>query len=130
MKWKKFSSKKLSSVTTTDNSSANDKSPIGILQDEKAAHMIKMKKMENEMEEVFKQKVEEKRKKLIDSEADLARRHEAMKKKLENEYHLLEERKKKFEQEKMDFEREQEKVREDMKKNEQNTRTLGRRKKW
>merc|ERR1719354_646822 len=61
MKWKKFSSKKLSSVTTTDNSSANDKSPIGILQDEKAAHMIKMKKMENEMEEVFKQKVEEKK---------------------------------------------------------------------
>merc|ERR1719320_765785 len=39
----------------------------------------------------------------------LARRHE-VKKKLENEYHLLEERKKKFEQEKMDFEREQEKV--------------------
>ena len=28
--------------------------------------------MENEMEEVFKQKVEEKRKKLIDSEADVS----------------------------------------------------------
>jgi len=128
--YENFRSKKLSSVTTTDTSSANDKSPIGILQDEKAAHMIKMRKMENEMEDVFRQKVDEKRKKLIDSEADLARRHEAMKKKLENEYHLLEERRKKFEQDKMEFEREQEKVREEMKKNEQNTRTLGRRKKW
>jgi len=104
--YENFRTKKLSSVTTcNETNAANNKSPIGILADEKAAHMVKMRKMENEMEEVFRQKVDEKRKKLVDSEADLARRHEAMKKKLENEYHLLEERKRKFEQEKQEFER-------------------------
>ena len=41
------------------------------MEEEKREHMQKMKKMELEMEEVFKMKVQEKRQKLQDSEADV-----------------------------------------------------------
>ena len=39
--------------------------------EEKREHTIKMKKMEQEMEEVFKMKVQEKKQKLLDSETDV-----------------------------------------------------------
>lgn len=42
------------------------------MEEEKSEHVIKMKKMEKEMEEVFKMKVAEKRQKLKDSEADVS----------------------------------------------------------
>ena len=41
------------------------------MEEEKREHMQKMKKMEQEMEEVFKMKVQEKKQKLQDSEADV-----------------------------------------------------------
>ena len=41
------------------------------MEEEKREHMLKMKKMEQEMEEVFKMKVQEKKQKLQDSEADV-----------------------------------------------------------
>lgn len=41
------------------------------MEEEKKEHMQKMKKMELEMEEVFKMKVQEKKQKLRDSEADV-----------------------------------------------------------
>ena len=43
------------------------------MEEEKREHMQKMKKMEQEMEEVFKMKVQEKKQKLHDSEADVSR---------------------------------------------------------
>jgi len=42
------------------------------MEEEKREHMQKMKKMEQEMEEVFKMKVQEKKQKLHDSEADVS----------------------------------------------------------
>ena len=42
------------------------------MEDEKTDHMAKMKKMELEMEEVFRQKVQEKKQKLMDSENDVS----------------------------------------------------------
>lgn len=125
--YENFRTKKLSSVTATDGPS-NAKSPLAQMEDEKAEHMQKMKKMEQEMEEVFRQKVQEKKQKLQDSEADLARRHEMMKKKLESEYQLLEEKQRQFEREKTEFEQQQQRLMEEKKS--ENTRTLGRRKKW
>jgi len=114
--YENFRTKKLSSVTTTDGSSkVPSKSPLAQMEDEKAEHMQKMKKMEQEMEEVFRQKVQEKKQKLIDSEADLTRRHETMKKKLEGEYAQLEESRRQFEKEKADFEALQARLAEDKK---------------
>lgn len=115
--YENFRNKKLSSVTSTDSSSKS-KSPLAQMEDEKAEHMQKMKKMEQEMEEVFRQKVQEKKQKLMDSEADLARRHEMMKKKLENEYAMLEEKQRQFEREKADFEQQQLRMLENEKKSE------------
>jgi len=112
--YENFRTKKLSSVTATDGPS-NAKSPLAQMEDEKAEHMQKMKKMEQEMEEVFRQKVQEKKQKLQDSEADLARRHEMMKKKLESEYQLLEEKQRQFEREKTEFEQQQQRLMEEKK---------------
>lgn len=42
------------------------------MEEEKTEHMKKMKKMETEMEEVFRMKVQEKKQKLQDSEADVS----------------------------------------------------------
>jgi len=42
------------------------------MEEEKREHMQKMKKMELEMEDVFKMKVQEKKQKLQDSEADVS----------------------------------------------------------
>ena len=45
--------------------------PLAQFEVEKREHEIKMKKMENEMEEVFEMKVQEKLQKLKDIEADV-----------------------------------------------------------
>ena len=45
------------------------------MEEEKREHMQKMKKMEQEMEEVFRMKVQEKKQKLQDSEADVSGRY-------------------------------------------------------
>ena len=47
------------------------RSPLSQMEEEKREHTIKMKKMEQEMEEVFKMKVQEKKQKLLDSETDV-----------------------------------------------------------
>ncbi|XP_076817425.1 septin-7-like isoform X1 [Clavelina lepadiformis] len=104
--YENYRSKKLSSVTTTQvdgRTKSQTKSPLAQMEEEKTEHMKKMKKMEMEMEEVFKMKVQEKKQKLQDSESDLSRRHEAMKKKLEAEYAALDEKQRHFEKEKADF---------------------------
>ena len=48
------------------------RSPLAQMEEEKTEHMKKMKKMEMEMEEVFKMKVQEKKQKLQDSESDVS----------------------------------------------------------
>ncbi|KAF3833505.1 hypothetical protein F7725_024709 [Dissostichus mawsoni] len=71
--YENYRSRKLAAVT----------SPLAQMEEERRDHVSKMKKMEQEMEQVFEMKVKEKLMKLRDSEAELQRRHEQMKKNLE-----------------------------------------------
>lgn len=72
--YENYRSKKLSLVTNTTPGAPKPptKSPLAQMEEEKSDHVQKMKKMEKEMEEVFKMKVQEKKQKLKDSEADVS----------------------------------------------------------
>eukprot|EP00061_Rhincodon_typus_P015558 g43298.t1 len=82
-------------------------SPLAQMEEERREHVAKMKKMEMEMEQVFEMKVKEKIQKLKDSEAELQRRHEQMKKNLEAQHKELEEKRRQFEDEKQNWEAQQ-----------------------
>ncbi|XP_012272062.1 septin-7 isoform X2 [Orussus abietinus] len=82
----------------------SNKNPLAQLEEEKREHDNKMKKMENEMEQVFEMKVREKKQKIKDSEADLQRRHEHMRRSLEQQVRELEEKRRAFESEKTAWE--------------------------
>ncbi|NP_957455.1 septin 7a [Danio rerio] len=71
-------------------------SPLAQMEEERRDHVAKMKKMEMEMEQVFEMKVKEKIQKLKDSEGELQRRHEQMKKNLEAQHKELEEKRRQF----------------------------------
>lgn len=107
------------------------------MEEERRDHVSKMKKMEQEMEQVFEMKVKEKLQKLRDSEAEvnacffyvfislcsfvnawlssdctsvslqLQRRHEQMKKNLEAQHRELEEKRRQHEEEKAGWETQQ-----------------------
>uniref|UniRef100_A0AAY5ESM1 Septin n=1 Tax=Electrophorus electricus TaxID=8005 RepID=A0AAY5ESM1_ELEEL len=81
--------------------------PLAQMEEERREHVMKMKKMESEMEQVFEMKVKEKKQKLKDSEAELERRHEQMKRNLEAQYKELEEKRRQFEEEKVNWEAQQ-----------------------
>ncbi|KAF8786147.1 Protein peanut like protein [Argiope bruennichi] len=81
-----------------------NKNPLDQLEEEKKEHENKMKRMEQEMEQVFELKVKEKRQKLKDSEQDLQRRHEQIRLSLAKQAQELEEMRKAFEKEKKEFE--------------------------
>ncbi|XP_030588375.1 septin-7-like isoform X7 [Archocentrus centrarchus] len=83
------------------------RSPLAQMEEERREHVMKMKKMEAEMEQVFEMKVKEKKQKLKDSEAELERRHEQMKRNLEAQYKELEEKRRVFEEEKANWEAQQ-----------------------
>uniref|UniRef100_A0A3B3UN34 Septin n=1 Tax=Poecilia latipinna TaxID=48699 RepID=A0A3B3UN34_9TELE len=74
-------------------------SPLAQMEEERREHVAKMKKMEQEMEQVFDMKVKEKIQKLQDSEVELQKRHEQMKKNLQAQYKELEEKRRQFEEE-------------------------------
>ena len=93
-------------ASTDYDSSIADKNPIEQIEDEKRNHKERMQQMEKEMEQVFQLKVQEKRKRLKDSELELQRRHEQMKKKMEDEWDTLDKRRVNFEQEKKRWEEE------------------------
>lgn len=100
--------RKLAGAFTGDSKTKNfTKSPILQMEEEKKEHTVKMKKMEQEMEQVFEMKVKEKKQKLKDSEADLQRRHEQMKKSLEQQAKEMEEKIRAFDLEKVAWDEEQ-----------------------
>ncbi|XP_008410097.1 septin-7-like [Poecilia reticulata] len=110
--YENYRSKKLAAVTCNgvDTSKAKGqltKSPLAQMEEERREHVMKMKKMEAEMEQVFEMKVKEKKQKLKDSEAELERRHEQMKRNLEAQYKELEEKRRVFEDEKANWEAQQ-----------------------
>ncbi|KAM6900055.1 septin-7-like [Xenentodon cancila] len=74
------------------------------MEEERQDHVTKMMKMEQEMEQVFEMKVKEKLQKLRDSEAELQRRHEQMRKNLEVQHKELEEKRRQHEEEKASWE--------------------------
>lgn len=79
------------------------KNPLAQMEEEKKEHDLKMKKMEQDMAQVFESKVREKVQKLQDSEAELTKRHEQTQKALEQQRVELEERRAAFLQEKAAF---------------------------
>ncbi|CAG5958350.1 unnamed protein product [Menidia menidia] len=110
--YENYRSKKLAAVTcngvdTSKTKGQLTKSPLAQMEEERREHVMKMKKMEAEMEQVFEMKVKEKRQKLKDSEAELERRHEQMKRNLEAQYKELEEKRRVFEDEKANWEAQQ-----------------------
>ncbi|KAF3854241.1 hypothetical protein F7725_022296 [Dissostichus mawsoni] len=110
--YENYRSKKLAAVTcngvdTTKTKGQLTKSPLAQMEEERREHVMKMKKMEAEMEQVFEMKVKEKKQKLKDSEAELERRHEQMKRNLEAQYKELEEKKRVFDDEKLHWEAQQ-----------------------
>ncbi|XP_073994313.1 septin 7-like protein pnut isoform X2 [Rhodnius prolixus] len=92
------------SQTMINNTFMTVWNPLAQMEEEKREHVLKMKKMETEMEQVFEMKVKEKKQKLKDSEADLQRRHETMRKTLETQIKELEEKRKALEAEKASWE--------------------------
>ncbi|CAI8016184.1 Septin-7 [Geodia barretti] len=80
--------------------------PMAQFDVEKREHEMKMKKMEQEMEEVFEMKVQEKLQKLRDIEADLNRRKEQMSLALKQQQQELQTKRKQFDEDKRLFEEE------------------------
>ncbi|XP_044049196.1 septin-7-like isoform X3 [Siniperca chuatsi] len=111
--YENYRSKKLAAVTCNGVDTSKTKgqltnrSPLAQMEEERREHVMKMKKMEAEMEQVFEMKVKEKKQKLKDSEAELERRHEQMKRNLEAQYKELEEKRRVFEDEKANWEAQQ-----------------------
>ncbi|KAG9352631.1 hypothetical protein JZ751_021045, partial [Albula glossodonta] len=74
--YENYRSKKLAAVTcngvdATKAKGQLTKSPLAQMEEERREHVMKMKKMETEMEQVFEMKVKEKKQKLKDSEAEV-----------------------------------------------------------
>ncbi|GAB6027739.1 Septin-7, variant 2 [Chamberlinius hualienensis] len=82
----------------------SNKNPLAQMEEERHEHENKMKKMEQDMEQVFEMKVKEKKQKLKDSEIDLQRRHEQMKKNLDQQQKDMDDKRKAFEKEKSNWE--------------------------
>ncbi|XP_074616166.1 septin-7-like isoform X2 [Acropora palmata] len=82
------------------------RSPLEQLEAEKEERELKLKKMQQDMEQVFELKVKEKKKKLKDSEAELSKKNEQMWKQLDQQNKELEEKRKQFEKEKAQYEEE------------------------
>lgn len=107
--YENYRSRKLAAVTCNNGDTSQSrghltKSPLAQMEEERRDHVTKMKKMEQEMEHVFEMKVKEKLQKLRDSEAELQRRHEQMKKNLEAQHRELEEKRRQLEEEKASWE--------------------------
>ncbi|XP_065189333.1 septin-7-like [Sycon ciliatum] len=102
-------SKLASTASTSSKGVAGEQNPLSQLEEEKKEHTKKMKMMQSEMETVFEMKVNEKKHKLKDMEADLERRKEAMGTKLQKEEQELDERQEQLEADRAEFEAQQRK---------------------
>jgi len=112
--YENFRYKKLANVSVTDGKvkdgskvapgKKSPSDPLSQMNDERKEHNQKMKKMEAEMEQVFEMKVKEKMQKLKDSETDLSKRAEQMKKSLEAQEADLEQKRREFMAEKSQWE--------------------------
>lgn len=102
--YENYRCRKLASVTDGKPMRISNKNPLAQMEEERKEHEIKMKKMEQELEQVFEIKVKEKMQKLRESESDLQKRHEQMKRNNEAQRRELDERWKDFDADKFSFE--------------------------
>uniref|UniRef100_H2LXV0 Septin n=1 Tax=Oryzias latipes TaxID=8090 RepID=H2LXV0_ORYLA len=84
-------------LTKTDTS--DGMSPLAQMEEERQENMGRIKKMEQEMENVFEMKVKEKLQKLRDSEAELQKRHDQMNRSILAQHRDLEEKRRQLEEE-------------------------------
>uniref|UniRef100_A0A3B3QFF3 Septin n=1 Tax=Paramormyrops kingsleyae TaxID=1676925 RepID=A0A3B3QFF3_9TELE len=108
--YENYRTKKLAALTCNGVGGANakeelNKCPLAHMEAERNEHVLRLKKMESEMQQVFEMKVREKKQKLKDSELELERHHAQMKKSLVTQYQELEEKRQQFEQEKQAWQR-------------------------
>uniref|UniRef100_A0A3B3QCD4 Septin n=1 Tax=Paramormyrops kingsleyae TaxID=1676925 RepID=A0A3B3QCD4_9TELE len=105
--YENYRTKKLAALTCNGVGGANAKEecPLAHMEAERNEHVLRLKKMESEMQQVFEMKVREKKQKLKDSELELERHHAQMKKSLVTQYQELEEKRQQFEQEKQAWQR-------------------------
>eukprot|EP00118_Oscarella_pearsei_P007265 m.34940 g.34940 ORF g.34940 m.34940 type:complete len:431 (+) comp32036_c0_seq1:73-1365(+) len=96
-------------ISPSEKHALPSRNPMAQIDFEKQEHEAKMRKMEEEMEQVFAQKVMEKQQKLKESEADLKRRHEQMMASLDKQQRELDEKRRQFEQDRADFDGQQRK---------------------
>lgn len=82
---------------TQDDSVFKEFDPILKQEEEKKLHEAKLSNLENQMKQIFQQKVSREEKKLQETEADLFSKHKEMRDKLLKQIKMLEERKKELE---------------------------------
>jgi septin 7 len=80
-----------------DNSVFKEFDPILKQEEEKKLHELKLSNLENQMKQIFQQKVSREEKKLQETEADLFNKHKEMRDKLLKQIKMLEEKKKDLE---------------------------------
>lgn len=87
---------------TQDDSVFKEFDPILKQEEEKKLHEAKLLNLENQMKQIFQQKVSREEKKLQETEADLFSKHKEMRDKLLKQIKMLEEKKKELESNKND----------------------------
>merc|ERR1712048_1016212 len=100
--YENFRCNKLSQLTGGESTITSDTlnvNPLEQIEKERNDQEKKLKKMEQEMEQVFEMKVKEKKKKLKDSEAEFTSKYEQTMKALEQTRSELDEKRIKFERE-------------------------------
>uniref|UniRef100_A0A8C7XGC0 Septin n=1 Tax=Oryzias sinensis TaxID=183150 RepID=A0A8C7XGC0_9TELE len=101
--YENFRSGKLAAVTCNGMENKHNgqltKSPLAQMEEERQENMGRIKKMEQEMENVFEMKVKEKLQKLRDSEAELQKRHDQMNRSILAQHRDLEEKRRQLEEE-------------------------------
>ncbi|XP_066963312.1 septin-7 isoform X9 [Macrobrachium rosenbergii] len=103
--YENYRCRKLGGITGNDGKlKMSNRNPLAQMEEEKAEHTSRMKKMEAEMEQVFEMKVKEKMAKLNELEADLQKRNESVRKKLESDVAELDEERERFERDKKAWE--------------------------
>eukprot|EP00090_Calanus_glacialis_P024427 TRINITY_DN37948_c0_g1_i9.p1 TRINITY_DN37948_c0_g1~~TRINITY_DN37948_c0_g1_i9.p1 ORF type:complete len:683 (-),score=230.28 TRINITY_DN37948_c0_g1_i9:149-2197(-) len=98
--YEKYRCTKLTELAISNEGAMLNKNPLAVIEDEKNGHQEKLRKMTNDMEDVFKRKVEEKQEKMNKVEREDMERLEKEKKHLEEEKIRLASKKEELESDK------------------------------
>merc|ERR1719228_2051047 len=98
--YEKYRCTKLTALALSNEGVMLNKNPLAVIEDEKNEHQEKLKRMNDDMEDVFRRKVEEKQEKMSRVEREEMERLEREKKQLEEEKLKLASKKEELEKEK------------------------------